>query len=100
MLRNALRYSTPGQLIIVKVDIERETLLLTVSDSGPGVAEERISSIFDPFVRVDSKVSGKGYGLGLAIVRKVVLAHRGEVFASNRREGGLKISIRLPRWLE
>ena len=100
VLRNALRYSTPGQLIIVKVDIERETLLLTVSDSGPGVAEERISSIFDPFVRVDSKVSGKGYGLGLAIVRKVVLAHRGEVFASNRREGGLKISIRLPRWLE
>ncbi|MBT0729914.1 ATP-binding protein [Rosenbergiella nectarea] len=100
VLRNALRYSTQGQVIVVKVEVDRDTLLLTICDSGPGVAEEKISSIFDPFVRLQSSLSGKGYGLGLAIVRKVITAHHGQVSASNRQEGGLKISIRLPRWPE
>ena len=100
VIRNALRYSSRKQSVVIKVDVERETLLLTISDSGPGVAEDKISSIFDPFVRLQSSLSGKGYGLGLAIVRKVILAHQGEVSATNRPEGGLKISIRLPRWPE
>ncbi len=60
--------------------------------------DEKLSSIFDPFVRVNSPLLGKGYGLGLAIVRKVVLAHHGEVQAINRPEGGLELTIRLPRW--
>jgi two-component system OmpR family sensor kinase len=41
---------------------------------------------------------GKGYGLGLSIVRKVILAHHGEVQAVNRPEGGLELTLRLPRW--
>jgi len=100
VLRNALRYSSQGQVIVVKLEVDRDTLLLTICDNGPGVAEEKISSIFDPFVRLQSSLSGKGYGLGLAIVRKVITAHHGQVSASNRQEGGLKISIRLPRWPE
>ncbi|KMV72959.1 ATP-binding protein [Rosenbergiella epipactidis] len=100
VLRNALRYSTQGQVIVVKLEVDRDTLILTICDSGPGVAEDKISSIFDPFVRLQSSLSGKGYGLGLAIVRKVITAHHGQVSASNRQEGGLKISIRLPRWPE
>ncbi|WP_241622994.1 ATP-binding protein [Rosenbergiella australiborealis] len=100
VLRNALRYSARGQVIVVKLEVDRDTLQLTICDSGPGVAEEKISSIFDPFVRLQSSLSGKGYGLGLAIVRKVITAHHGEVSATNRPEGGLKITIRLPRWPE
>nr|CBX81375.1 putative two-component system sensor kinase [Erwinia amylovora ATCC BAA-2158] len=49
-------------------------------------------------MRVNSPLSGKGYGLGLSIVRKVVLAHGGEVSAVNAREGGLELTIRLPHW--
>ena len=43
---------------------------IAVSDQGPGVEEAKLSSIFDPFVRVKSALSGKGYGLGLAITRR------------------------------
>ena len=61
---------------------------IAVSDQGPGVEEAKLSSIFDPFVRVKSALSGKGYGLGLAITRKAVLAHGGQVEARNGDKEG------------
>ncbi|PWW12294.1 ATP-binding protein [Pantoea sp. AG702] len=98
VLRNALRFSLPGQRIHVSLKVESQWLAIHVRDQGPGVEETKLSSIFDPFVRVNSPLMGKGYGLGLAIVRKVVLAHHGEVHAVNRPEGGLELTLRLPRW--
>lgn len=98
VLRNALRFSLKGQHIQVRLQAEDQWLAIRVRDQGPGVDEEKLSSIFDPFVRVKSPLLGKGYGLGLAIVRKVVLAHHGEIKAVNLPEGGLELTIRLPRW--
>lgn len=89
---NALRFSLPGQEIAVKLAVEDRLLTISVADQEPGIAEEKLSSIFDPFVRVNSPQSGKGYGLGLAITRKVLLAHGGSVDAHNGREGGLQIT--------
>jgi len=99
VVRNALRFSMQGQLITITLRQESGWLTVTVRDQGPGVEADKLSSIFDPFVRVSSPLSGKGYGLGLSIVRKVVLAHRGEVRAVNAREGGLEITLRLPHWV-
>lgn len=59
--------------------------------------KNKLSSIFDPFIRIESPQSGKGYGLGLAIARKVVMAH-GE--ADNGPQGGLTVRIFIPRWQE
>lgn len=98
VLRNALRFSHQGQHISVRLQAENQWLAIRVRDQGPGVDEEKLSSIFDPFVRVNSPLMGKGYGLGLSIVRKVILAHHGEVQAVNRPEGGLELTLRLPRW--
>ncbi|WP_343552510.1 ATP-binding protein [Pantoea sp.] len=98
VLRNALRFSHQGQHISVRLQAENQWLAIRVSDQGPGVDDEKLSSIFDPFVRVNSPLMGKGYGLGLSIVRKVILAHHGEVQAVNRPEGGLELTLKLPRW--
>ncbi|MBS0856346.1 MULTISPECIES: ATP-binding protein [unclassified Tatumella] len=98
VLRNALRFSSAGQSIDIILQAEQEWLTIVIRDQGPGVEPDKLSSIFDPFVRVASAQSGKGYGLGLAIVRKVILAHHGEVRAGNRPGGGLEISLRLPHW--
>ena len=98
VLRNALRFSSAGQTIDITMNSGQEWLTLLIKDQGPGVGQDKLSSIFDPFVRVKSAKSGKGYGLGLAIVRKVILAHNGEVRARNRPEGGLEIALRLPHW--
>ncbi|MBZ2400823.1 HAMP domain-containing protein [Erwinia amylovora] len=98
VVRNALRFSTQGQQVQITLRHEDGWLTIGVRDRGPGVEADKLSSIFDPFVRVNSPLSGKGYGLGLSIVRKVVLAHGGEVSAVNAREGGLELTIRLPHW--
>ena len=98
IVRNALRFSKHGQQVAVSLCREDPWLVITVSDQGPGVEENKLSSIFDPFVRVNSPLAGKGYGLGLAITRKVVLSHAGQVEAYNGADGGLVIRMRLPHW--
>lgn len=99
VVRNALRFSLQGQQVTVSLKQEGQWLAICVSDQGPGVDADKLSSIFDPFVRVNSPLMGKGYGLGLSIVRKVVLAHQGEVHAVNGKQGGLELTIRLPHWV-
>lgn len=98
IVRNALRFSAKGQKIWISLIKEESNLVIKVWDQGPGVDEDKLSSIFDPFVRVKSAASGKGYGLGLAIARKVVKAHGGMIEAKNRQPHGLEISIFLPAW--
>lgn len=99
VVRNALRFSTHGQQVKITLLQEHGWLIINVSDRGPGVNADKLSSIFDPFVRVNSPLSGKGYGLGLSIVRKVMLAHQGEVSAVNGKNGGLELTMKLPRWV-
>lgn len=98
IVRNALRFSAQGQQVKVVLSLTDKSYQIQVSDQGPGVEESKLSSIFDPFVRVQSALSGKGYGLGLAITRKVILAHGGQVEARNGEQGGLVIILRVPRW--
>ncbi|RMN18042.1 hypothetical protein ALQ63_03370, partial [Serratia plymuthica] len=98
IVRNALRFSSQGQRVTVVLTRIDQLFQIEVSDQGPGVEEAKLSSIFDPFVRVKSAMSGKGYGLGLAITRKVVLAHGGQVDARNGEQEGLVITLRIPRW--
>ncbi|WP_342753996.1 ATP-binding protein [Pantoea sp. MBD-2R] len=99
VVRNALRFSMQGQQVKINLRQNNDWLTITVSDQGPGVDADKLSSIFDPFVRVNSPLSGKGYGLGLSIVRKVLLAHQGEVSAVNGKDGGLELTLKLPHWL-
>lgn len=98
VVRNALRFSARGQTVTVSLTQADQWLKIDVEDQGPGVEEDKLSSIFDPFVRVKSPLSGKGYGLGLAITRKVMLAHEGKVDARNATPHGLVISLQVPHW--
>lgn len=98
VVRNALRFSARGQTVTVSLTQAEQWLNIDVEDQGPGVEEDKLSSIFDPFVRVKSPLSGKGYGLGLAITRKVMIAHEGKVDAHNAVPHGLVISLQVPHW--
>ena len=69
-----------------------------VRDRGPGVPEEHLAAIFEPFFRVEghrSRASG-GVGLGLAIARRSVELHQGRI-AAQQAEPGLQVTIELPR---
>jgi signal transduction histidine kinase len=98
LVSNALRYTPEAGNIYLTVEKAAGQAVLTVSDDGPGVPAENLSSIFQRFWRGEksrSRASG-GAGLGLAIARQLVEAQGGQISAENRAEGGLKISLQFP----
>jgi len=103
LLRNAVAYSgTAGEVAVLATAPAANTVEIRVADHGPGIAEQHLAHIFDPFYRVQEardRVSG-GHGLGLAIAASAVRRHHGRIEARNRPEGGLEIVVRLPRGAE
>jgi len=97
VVRNAVKHSPSGGLIGIKIRINSDQkVFIYVSDEGTGVPGADIQSIFEPFFRGDEKKNSDGHGLGLAIAQRVITAHQGEIYASNRPGGGLCITITLP----
>ncbi|MDR9435643.1 MAG: ATP-binding protein [Thiohalophilus sp.] len=98
VIRNAVRYTAPQTGVDVSATVQTQKFVIRVCDQGPGVTAEALERIFEPFVRADGDATGgrEGYGLGLAIARRAVMAHGGTVDASNREGGGLCIELSLP----
>lgn len=98
VLRNAVRFTPPGTAVNVNMTREAGTTRIVIDDHGPGVPEDEIDRIFEPFHRVAEsrdRDSG-GTGLGLAITARIVNMYGGEVKAHNRQGGGLTVEISLP----
>lgn len=97
LIKNAIRYSPPSSTITIGCDIDDKRVKIDVQDPGPGVAEQHLAHIFEPFYRVSDardRDSG-GYGLGLAIAQRSVNLHQGTISASNTQTG-LRVSVSLP----
>ena len=99
VLRNALLHSGPDADVKVSLETSPSEVIFSVADNGPGVPEDQLKQLFEPFYRVDPSRDHKqsGYGLGLAIASRIIERHGGEVEARNRPGGGLVVSFRLPR---
>jgi signal transduction histidine kinase len=102
LLGNAIRYSPASSAIAVTLDTKASNIVLSVQDQGVGVPDADLERIFEPFVRVESareRRGNGGFGLGLALVKKIVLVHGGHVVASNTRPG-FRIDVYLPQSVE
>jgi len=95
VVRNAVKHSPDQGTVEVEAHAEGQHLRIRVLDRGPGVAEQDLEQIFQPFFR-SSSASAEGHGLGLAIAQHVVQAHGGTIKASNRPTGGLCVELVLP----
>jgi signal transduction histidine kinase len=97
VVRNSVRYAPPESAVDVQLDRAKDTARISVRDHGPGVPEEALQKIFQPFFRVDDSrdSSTGGAGLGLAIARRAVGVHHGDVWARNAQPG-LQVCIELP----
>ena len=96
LLTNAADAMPEGGRIIIGTGMDQTTdrLLLTVSDTGPGIPEEIHIKIFDPFFT--TKPVGKGTGLGLSMVRGIVEAHGGEIQVTSAQGRGAAFRISFP----
>ena len=103
LLANAIRHTPPGGDIVVSSAIEGEQIVLTIRDTGEGIAPEHLPHMFDRFYRADTSRTRDtgGSGLGLAIVKALVEIHQGKVLAESAgRNKGSTITVRLPMVLK
>jgi len=101
VIRNGAKYTDENTSVEISLQHDPEHtgwLLIQVRDHGPGVPNDMLTKLFEPFVRVGDARDRKsgGYGLGLAIAERAICLHGGEISASNEPDGGLTVSIRLP----
>ncbi len=101
LLDNALRHTPRGGRVSVVARADSSDVQVSVNDSGPGVPADELDRIFDRFYRGEpSRRRGDrtvpGAGLGLAIARGLIQAHRGRIWAEPSPLGGMSIQIRLP----
>ena len=97
VLRNAIRYAPPESSVEVRLECKAAMARITVRDHGPGIPEKFTDRIFDPFFRADASrdESTGGLGLGLAIARRAMRVHHGDITAANASPGAL-LTITLP----
>ncbi len=97
LVDNAVRYNVTGGSVQVETGTDQGQSYLSVTNTGPVVPQSKVASLFEPFTRLDQRVSnGQGVGLGLSIVASVVVAHGGHLEADALPSGGLKITVRFP----
>ena len=100
LLDNTLSYVPAGGKIRLSLSEEKEHLVFTVSDNGPGIPEESRKEVFQRFYRMDSSRKDKQhFGLGLSIAREIVFLHGGTITVSETPGGGATFTMVLPKKL-
>lgn len=98
LLSNAVKYNRRGGSVVVDVTTAPENIHLRIADTGIGISEEQMTSLFQPFNRLGREGGAvEGAGLGLAITRSLVEAMRGSLSVSSRPEAGSCFELTLPR---
>ncbi|MDD2092101.1 HAMP domain-containing histidine kinase [Pseudomonas guariconensis] len=95
LVRNALRFNPPGQPIEIHAVREAGRIVLSVRDHGPGVADEHLAQLGEPFFRAPGQ-EAPGHGLGLAIARRAAERHGGNLVLGNHPQGGFVATLELP----
>lgn len=95
LVENAIRY---GHEANISASAGNGQAIIRIDDKGPGIPEDEMERVFEPFVRLETSRSREtgGVGLGLAIARTTIFAHGGNITLENRPEGGLRVTVTLP----
>lgn len=98
LLTNAIKFSHEGKVVAIECQKSDHHLQIAIIDEGLGIPEDKIASLFDPFVQIREHQSDsiKGTGLGLSIVKKIVEMHEGEIWVESTPGEGSIFYIALP----
>ena len=95
LFTNAVKYA-PSAPINVTLKPSGDSVLVTITDHGPGIAADALPMIFERFYRVRNEKTVTGSGLGLYICRQIIQAHRGKIWAESTPGEGTTFYIELP----
>jgi two-component system, OmpR family, sensor histidine kinase KdpD len=97
LISNAVNYTPANSIITIRVNKQKnkETIVFTIEDNGPGFPTDEIEKVFEKFYRLKTSVTG-GTGLGLSIVKGFIEAHHGTITLSNTERGGAQFLIQIP----
>ncbi len=107
LIGNAIKHSNPGDAVCVAAKRQNDHIVVTVTDTGPGIPAEHLSHLFERFYRVDkarsrqsdmSMAYSSGAGLGLSIARWLVTAHGGRIEVSSQLGRGTTFTVWLPQF--
>jgi heavy metal sensor kinase len=99
LLSNAFKHAPEHSCIYLSAHSENDSVIICVRDEGPGIAEEQHERLFDRFFRADdarARKEGEGAGLGLAICKRIIDAHDGEIWLKSQLGDGASFYVRLP----
>ena len=96
LIENALKYSEGEVEVRTGFEKNLQRVYLQVRDHGPGIPEDQMTRMFEPFTQGDTARGSAGSGLGLAIIKKIVDMHHGEIKLHNHAFGGLVATVYLP----
>lgn len=94
VVRNALRFSPEEGTLRVVLNASNNLATLQIIDQGPGVPDDKLARLFDPFYRLDQTNTGAGLGLNIAL--QAVQMHEGRIYAENNAPNGLIVNIEIP----
>jgi PAS domain S-box-containing protein len=97
LLSNASKYSTEGSSVQVRIEADGSEVRVHVLDDGPGLPDEEMERLFEPFYRAPASVRAPGAGLGLSVVRRIAESFGGRAWAANRAGGGSDFGFALPQ---
>ncbi len=99
LMSNAMRYTPEGGWVVVSVSVDRKHVMISVSDTGIGIAKEDLSRIFGRFWRADASRAREagGLGVGLAVTKQIIERHHGFISVESELEKGTTFTIHLPR---
>ncbi|MGE0601156.1 MAG: ATP-binding protein [Dehalococcoidia bacterium] len=97
LLDNATKWSPSGSTVRVGIRDEGQLVAISVTDEGPGIAEQDIPRVFERFYKGEASRSDAGVGLGLAIVKHLVRAHGGTASVESPPGNGASFTVRLPK---
>jgi len=97
LLSNAFKFTPPGGLITVELKLSGKRVILSVEDTGVGIAPERLEKLFDSYHQADQPAPpSQGLGLGLALCRGIAQSHGGVITAESRQGKGSRFTFSMP----
>jgi PAS domain S-box-containing protein len=94
LVGNAIKFTPPGGLVVLGAELSDGVVVVSVSDTGPGISDRDRPQLFRPFWQANAS-DGRGAGLGLSIARGIVEAHQGQIWLSDAAHGGAQFSFSL-----